>query len=87
MVVHYTLPDKLRVSRSVQVIEIDREPVELYKILKFEAIATSGGEAKALIAAGEVTVNGELETRKRRKMMSGDVLALGGQQFRLKLTG
>jgi hypothetical protein len=38
-------------------IEIFREPVELYKILKFEGLAGSGGEAKSHIAAGHVLVN------------------------------
>ena len=55
-------------------VEISREPVELYKILKFEGLASSGGEAKSVIAAGQVSVNGMIETRKRRKIISGDIL-------------
>ncbi|MBT7722934.1 MAG: RNA-binding S4 domain-containing protein, partial [Gammaproteobacteria bacterium] len=39
-------------------VEITREPVELYKILKFEGLVSTGGEAKLLIADGQVTVNG-----------------------------
>lgn len=66
-------------------IEIDHEPVELYKILKFEAIVGSGGEAKALIAAGEVAVNGEIEMRKRCKMKSGDVIRVFDEEFELSL--
>ena len=38
-------------------IEITREPVELYKILKFENIVSSGGEAKTVIDEGQVMVN------------------------------
>ena len=38
-------------------IEINREPVELYKILKFENIVSSGGEAKTVIDEGQVMVN------------------------------
>ena len=49
-------------------------PVELYKILKFENIAASGGEAKYMIADGHVRVNGQVETRKRRKIFPGDVI-------------
>ena len=49
-------------------------PVELYKILKFENIAASGGEAKYMIADGYVRVNGQVETRKRRKIFPGDVI-------------
>ena len=42
------------------------EPIELYKILKFENMVNSGGEAKFMIADGQVIVNGEIETRKRK---------------------
>jgi ribosome-associated protein len=53
---------------------ISREPVELYKILKFAGLVSSGGEAKSVIAAGEVKVNGVIETQKRKKIASGDVI-------------
>lgn len=62
-------------------ISINRESVELFKVLKFEALAASGGEAKALIASGEVMVNGELETRKRRKIRGGDVIEVFGENY------
>lgn len=58
-------------KRQVRVTTI---PVELYKILKFENIAASGGEAKYMIADGHVRVNGQVETRKRRKIFPGDVI-------------
>ena len=67
-------------------IEIQKEPVELYKILKFEGMTSTGGEAKLLIGDGQVTVNGETETRRRRKMMNGDVIGFCGDQFQLQLT-
>ena len=66
-------------------IEIQKEPVELYKILKFEGMTSTGGEAKLLIGDGQVTVNGETETRRRRKMMNGDVIGFRGDQFHLQL--
>jgi ribosome-associated protein len=53
-------------------VELTSSPVELYKILKFEGIATSGAEAKMLVDKGLVAVNGETETRKRRKIVGGD---------------
>lgn len=65
-------------------IEIDREPVELYKVLKFEGLASSGGEAKQWIAAGQIEVNGEVETRKRRKLVHGDQIGLANQIYRLE---
>jgi len=69
----------------MRIVEITREPVELYKILKFEGLVTSGGEAKSLIADGQVTVNGEIDTRRRRKMVSGDVIEFRGERFQLRL--
>ena len=55
---------------------ITHQPVELYKILKFEGMARSGGEAKMLIEQGEVLVNGAVETRKRKKIIAGDQIQL-----------
>ncbi len=52
--------------------ELESEFVELYKILKFEGLSESGGEAKQAIAEGLVQVNGEIETRKRKKIRPGD---------------
>lgn len=64
---------------------IDHEPVELYKILKFEGLVGSGAEAKQLIAEGYVSVNSEVETRKRRKMLAGDVVLIDDIEMVLKL--
>lgn len=58
-------------SQTIEV-ELTSSPVELYKVLKFEGIAASGAEAKLFIEQGLVSVNGELETRKRRKVIPGD---------------
>ena len=69
----------------MRVVEINREPVELYKILKFEGLVSSGGEAKLLIGDGQVMVNGEVETRRRRKMLNADVIAFRGESLQLKL--
>ena len=66
-------------------IEITQEPVELFKLLKFESIVSSGGEAKHVISEGYVSVNGELETRKRKKMKSGDTIEFNGQKYTLQL--
>lgn len=64
---------------------INKEHVELFKILKFEGLAASGAEAKEMIAAGTVLVNGIIEKQKRKKMVSGDTIELKGEAFRLKL--
>ena len=67
-------------------VEINKEPVELYKILKFEGLTTTGGEAKLLIGDGQVTVNGDVEMRPRRKMLSGDIIGFRGEEILLTLT-
>lgn len=61
--------------------ELESEFVELYKILKFEGIAESGGAAKQAIADGLVSVNGEVETRKRKKISAGDHIKIEGQSI------
>jgi ribosome-associated protein len=66
-------------------VDISKEPVELYKILKFEGLTTTGGEAKLLIGDGQVTVNGDVETRRRRKMVSGDIIGFRGEEILLTL--
>lgn len=66
-------------------IEINREPIELYKILKFEGLASSGAEAKIMIDNGLVKVNGQTETRKRNKIVAGDILELEQEQFKITL--
>ncbi len=62
---------------------IKTQPVELYKILKFEGMVPSGGVAKLAIESGDVSVNGEVETRKRKKMVAGDVIEFNGEAVRL----
>lgn len=62
---------------------IKTQPVELYKILKFEGMVPSGGVAKLAIESGDVLVNGEVETRKRKKMVADDVIEFNGEVVRL----
>ncbi|BFM13154.1 RNA-binding S4 domain-containing protein [Simiduia litorea] len=64
---------------------ITKQPVELYKILKFEGIASSGAEAKMMVADGAVLVNGEVETRKRRQINAGDLLSVADDDIRIVL--
>lgn len=68
-------------------INIIKVPVELFKILKFEGLASSGGEAKTAIANGLVMVNGAFETQKRKKIVSGDVIAFNGEAFKITFNG
>ena len=70
-------------SEKMRVVEIEEEPIELYKILKFENMVQSGGEAKFVIAEGLVRVNGEIETRKRKKIFSGDIIEFEEETIRI----
>ena len=67
------------------VVEINQEPVELYKILKFEGLASSGAEAKMVIDQGHVQLNGKTETQKRKKVMAGDTITFNGDTLHIKL--
>ncbi len=66
-------------------VEILKEPIELYKILKFQNMVSSGGEAKSVITEGQVLVNGKIETRKRKKIVSGDIVEFGKEKIRIQL--
>lgn len=56
------------------------EFIELNVLLKLLGMAPSGGAAKALIAGGAVTVDGEIETRTRRKLRRGQTVRLADQE-------
>jgi ribosome-associated protein len=68
---------------EVQVVELMKQPIDLFKILKFEGLVASGGEAKAAIAGGLVTLNAVVETQKRKKIVSGDILEFDGVSYRM----
>ena len=55
--------------------------ITLGQALKAASIAGTGGEAKLLVQAGEVLVNGEVETRRGRKLREGDVVEVGEERF------
>ena len=66
-------------------VTVSQVPLELYKILKFESMVASGGEAKSVIANGLVLVNGVVETRKRKKILSGDIVEFEDMKVRVLL--
>jgi len=67
----------------MDILAIRDDYIELYKILKIENMAASGGEAKFLISEGLVTVNGQVDTRKRRKTIPGDIVECNGETVRI----
>lgn len=64
-----------------QTFRLDREFIELNVLLKLLAVASSGGAAKAMVAEGLVTVDGEVETRKTRKLRVGQVVQVGDEEI------
>lgn len=59
--------------------ELKTEYIDLLQLLKATDIAMSGGEAKMFVEDELITVNGELELRKRRKLRLGDVVVIDDQ--------
>jgi len=59
-------------------IKIVGEMIRLGQLLKLSGAAEGGGEAKALLAAGVVRVNGEPEDRRGRQLHPGDLVAVDG---------
>lgn len=53
-------------------VHLNTTPTELYKILKFEGLVSSGAEAKQVISEGLVSVNQQIETKKRKQIVPGD---------------
>jgi ribosome-associated protein len=58
--------------------------ITLGQALKAANLVDSGGEAKVLIQGGEVRVNGEVETRRGRKLKEGDVVEVGDERLEVR---
>jgi ribosome-associated protein len=58
------------------------EPIRLGQFLKLAGLAEHGAHAKELLEAGEVQVNGRVETRRGRQLCRGDVVAVHGRRAR-----
>ena len=68
-------------SNAVRVVQVRAEPIELSRFLKLAGATESGGEAKQIVNDGAVGVNGEIETRKGRKLRAGDRVSYGDETF------
>ena len=55
--------------------------LQLDQFLKRENIVQSGGEAKMLIQSKQVKLNGEVETRRKKKIQIGDIVEINGQKI------
>ena len=66
--------------------ETVQETIKLDQFLKLASIVQSGGEAKHLIKSGVVSVNGEEELRRGRKLKSGDTVSVDGEDYVIEET-
>ncbi len=64
-------------------VAIRDDSIRLGQFLKLANLVESGAQAKPLIADGAVEVNGEVETRRGRQLVQGDVVSLGGVSARV----
>lgn len=64
---------------------INDNTIKLDQFLKFVGVAPTGGQAKIMIQNGDVRVNGMIETRRGRKLVSGDRVTAGGENFNVEL--
>lgn len=63
------------------IIKINTEYIKLDQLLKFANAVESGANAKEYILNGEVLVNGEIETRRGKKLYKGDVVTFEGEKI------
>jgi len=70
-------------AHPVRDVPIRDDSIRLGQFLKLADLIDTGADAKAVIAAGEVTVNDEVETRRGRQLHPGDTVTLGGRSARV----
>ena len=63
------------------------ESIRLGQALKLSGLADTGGEARALVEDGAVSVNGQVETRRGRQLRDGDVVVVGDDALRIEASG
>jgi ribosome-associated protein len=69
-------------DRRVDEISVDRD-IRLGQLLKLADLVESGGDAKAVLRAGQVRVNGRVDVRRGRRLAPGDVVQVGDRSLRL----
>lgn len=67
----------------METIQLREEFIKLGQALKAAGLVDSGVEAKIVIQDGEVLVNGEVDTRRGRKLYEGDVVSFHGEQIKI----
>ncbi|GGA69975.1 RNA-binding protein [Arenimonas soli] len=67
--------------------ELDRDFVALNDLLRLAGLCDSGGMGKAIVASGEVSVDGVVELRKTAKIRAGQVVRWGDAEIRVRAAG
>jgi ribosome-associated protein len=67
--------------------DAEKSCIRLDQFLKSQAIVGTGGQAKLLIQEGQVQVNGEIETRRRRQLRVGDVVRVASEELTVEIEG
>ena len=71
------------VTGDVREVQVTGDDIRLGQLLKLAGVIDSGAAAKALLATGEVQVDGEVETRRGRRLRRGTVVSVAGESLRL----
>jgi ribosome-associated protein len=66
---------------GVTAVKITGDFIRLDQFLKFTNLVSSGGEAKEVIQAGEVTVNAQACTMRGKKLRTGDLVRFAKQTY------
>lgn len=81
------MEDFLSINLSTAILSMPSlDYIKLDQFLKQMQVAASGGHAKVMVQGGEVQVNGEVETRRGRKLVTGDRVEVAGQRFVVDLS-
>ena len=70
-------------NKSVLTFELTEDFIELIKLIKFMGLSETGGQAKLLLENSMVKVDGEVESRKRRKVRKGMTVTVGDETIKV----
>lgn len=68
----------------MQIIKLKDEFIKLGQALKAAGLVENGAEAKDVIQNGLVMVNGEIDTRRGKKLYSGDIVSFDGEEIKIE---
>ena len=69
---------------EIEIVEINTEFIKLDQLLKWANFTASGVESKMFILNGKVKVNGEVETRRGKKIYDGYIVEFNGEKIKVK---